>query len=541
MSERNIVPALTQSDINFDIHPNSAKSELIAPTMSSTQFMNQLKSFGLSDSRQLPAEFSWKDYDFLSPPLNQGHCGSCWAMSSTSSLADRFMIQEKRDGLVLNPLPTIICTDKECRNHPRALGSSCTAGCAGGFPEHCQDFFSTMGAVENKQGNGYPTWENYCESQGQCCDKACQQNPQSSPVMKCKEIKGGFYTSMETPPSLTVIDEGTKTVKINQTIGNIKREIMENGPIVGKFAVFGDFIANHSGLKTNGKEFDWSSTNHIYINGAYDQELKKSFQHLAKNTPNGDPEKIKILSEGKMPVKTDGCLSGVSPSKTLAGWHAVEIVGWGRQQIENDHEHKNDHKHKNKDIDYWVVKNSWGTKWNKGGYYKFAINTDGKINSKCGFDIPIKERGFLQGGTVAFTLSDKNNPTWKGKKINLNKTLKNTENNNNTRDFPLWAKILSVLTVILLICIMVYVYIHHFNKSSRPSDSRQSTPYTSYLPSASRPSTPYRPSASRQSTPYRPSASRQSTPYTTKTISQVKTQTSPSYTPVIYSPTKYSI
>ena len=481
MTERNIIPALTQRDVNFNVHPNKAGAELIAPTMSSTQFMNQLKSFGLSDIKQLPINFSWTDHKFLSPPLNQGHCGCCWAMSATSSLADRFMIKEEIDGLVLNPLPTIICTDKECR---RSGTPSCTKGCAGGFPEHCKDFFATIGGFQNTPDHSYPTWEEYCKSQGNCCDKGCQKNPTSSPSMQCKKEKnGGFYTTTNTP-SLTVVDQNTNTIKINETIGNIKREIMENGPIVGKFAVYGDFIANHSGLlKQNGQEFNWGSTNGIYIHKSYTAELKKSLQHLAKNTPDGDQEKLKILQHGKMPVTTDnGHLYGAEPSKTLAGWHAVEIVGWGRQEIKNDHEDVNSHGHKNKYIDYWIVKNSWGTQWNGNGYYKFGMNTDGKINSQCGFDIPIKTRAGFQGGTVAFIIDEKRKPpNWKGNKINF--SLK--KGNNEELPFPLWAKILSVITILLLIGFMIFVYIHHFKNKSYQNKSIPSpvpSPVPSYSP-----------------------------------------------------------
>ena len=517
MSNRNIVPALTQADVNFNIHPNKAGAELIAPTMSSTQFMNQLKSFGLSDVKQIPVNFSWKDSNFLSPPLNQGHCGSCWAMSSTSSLADRFMIKEQRDGLVLNPLPTIICTDKECR---RGGSSACTKGCAGGFPEHCKDFFATMGAVPNTPGQSYPTWEEYCEKQGNCCDEGCQKNPVSSPSMKCHlDKKGGFYTT-ENTPSLTVVDKNTDTIKINETIGNIKREIMENGPIVGKFAVYGDFIANHSGLlKSNGKEFNWGSTNNIYLHSSYDTELKKSLQHLAKSTPEGDPEKLKILQEGKMPVTTDsGHLYGAEPSKTLAGWHAVEIVGWGREELKNDHDHVNDHGHKNKYLDYWVVKNSWGNKWNGDGYYKFAINTNGKNNSECGFDIPIKTRAGFQGGTVAFNLDDQRKPPiWKGNKIDFSHKDKDKDKDKGgDTGFPIWAKILSIITVLVLIGLLVFIYIHHFKNKS--SDYSQSKSMPSPVPS------------------YSSMANKQQ-------VTSNKTYSPTGYSPTykIYSPIKYSI
>ena len=41
-----------------------------------------------------------------------------------------------------------------------------------------------------------------------------------------------------------------------------------------------------------------------------------------------------------------GQIVGEVASKVLKGFHSVEIVGWG---------------------EYWIVKNSWGDKWNKDG------------------------------------------------------------------------------------------------------------------------------------------------------------------------------
>ena len=51
---------------------------------------------------ELPKSFDgrevWKG--LITPPKNQGTCGSCWAFASTGVLADRFNIQSDRKSVV---------------------------------------------------------------------------------------------------------------------------------------------------------------------------------------------------------------------------------------------------------------------------------------------------------------------------------------------------------------------------------------------------------------------------------------------------------
>ena len=50
----------------------------------------------------------WKG--LLTPPMDQGRCGSCWAFSSTAMLSDRFNIQSMgMMHIVLSPTKLILC------------------------------------------------------------------------------------------------------------------------------------------------------------------------------------------------------------------------------------------------------------------------------------------------------------------------------------------------------------------------------------------------------------------------------------------------
>ena len=433
MSSRNILRSLTQANITHDEHPNNANPLATAPTITSNNLQTKLLALGMSAADELPEEFDWRTQPgvILTPPMNQGGCGNCWAMSSTSSFADRWMISTGKTGLVFDPFATTVCTTNQDGNTE--------GGCGGGLPENCQTYFETIGA--SISSDECISWDYYCQQTNKCCT-GCP--PKISPAMSCDEIgcKGGFKAVEGRLLAGTVLTNGK--VDQQKTIHSIKADIRLHGPVVAKFAVFGDFYAGDSGMiVAEGKTFKWENTNGIYINGKYEEQLAQSFKQLAVNTSTGDPEKLKILAQGLMPSENStGQIVGNTASQTLKGFHAVEIVGWG----------------KDKDFgEYWIVKNSWGDKWNNDGYFKFAINTDGQINAACGMDIPLTmQDGKLFGGTISFIPTGDLNMTWPGMKDSdkpkaISKTisigLKGTSGGNKW-----WIWVLVAIAIIALLC-----------------------------------------------------------------------------------------
>jgi hypothetical protein len=388
MTSRNILRSLTHKD-EPELHPNNANPLSTAPAISEQDFTSKLLSLGMASADDIPLEFDWRNVPgvILTKPMDQGLCGNCWAISSTQSFADRWMVASGYTGLVLDPLSTTLCVKSD---------GSAPGGCKGGLPESCQEYFAQVGA--SIANSNCMSWKEYCKENKKCYT--------DSPI-SCEELgcTGGFKAVPGRMTAGTVLKG--EQISNAETIHNIKADIKLHGPVVSKFQVFGDFYVGDSGLVvTDGDKkdepFKWENTNGIYINGNYDNQLANSFRQLAKDTKFGDHDKLQVLENGLMPTTNKyGQIVGEFSSRVTKGFHAVEIVGWGSD---------------NKWGDYWIVKNSWGEKWNKNGYFKFGINTDGYRNAVCGMDIPVKRpNGQLFGGTVSFIpfVSGKKWPTMK--------------------------------------------------------------------------------------------------------------------------------
>ena len=310
--------------------------------------------------KQLPQSFDWANQTSMTDPNVQGGitqlirgppnqllCGSAWAANAVAVLGDRWSIYS--NGAIYNPRLSVTyvlsCLEKD------------KYGCNGGLASAACKFLEQNGAPTDKcQSYGWCGQDNYCSGQVRFlsgyqdasdndignfnylvpdCHNDCTKgpNPQTTSGSFWLYSKGGDFKLYKARSGSTKMLTSPKT---------IKSEIFLNGPVLSTFLVWSDFVIGPA-IGGN-KDMGWSYTNNIYIHGSQDSVFKTR--------------------------------SGKKASELYLGAHTVSIVGWGVDIVPRIGT-----------VPYWVIRNTWSSQWQNGGYAKFAMYP---YNQQCGLDVPCK-------------------------------------------------------------------------------------------------------------------------------------------------------
>lgn len=273
--------------------------------------------------------------DTLTAPVNQGLCGSCWAISTTQSLRDR--INRKRKSLLAPPLSFQFVIDCATNCVTFQGREGCSLDCNGGFLSTSYEFLKVVGTVrEDFYPNRHDDESGIDHIDGTSGEaQSCPASiPESEPVYKCL----GFYNVHVFPDMFGITNARLRPrirspEQIKANADNIAEEIFINGPVSVCFNLFSDF-----------RDF-WmhpNSSNMVYQIG---WKLKKAVRDTID--PVGD-----IRWGSELPAKY-----GI----TFKTGHSVSIVGYGVQ-----------HDDEGNKVDYWICRNSWGYAPNTlhNGYFK---------------------------------------------------------------------------------------------------------------------------------------------------------------------------
>jgi cathepsin B len=147
----------------------------------------------------------------VSEVRNQEHCGSCWAFSAASTLADRFCVASKgQDKVILSHQDMVSCDSKD-------------KGCHGGLLDRAWDYLEKSGIVAEEC---FPYVSGDGKNVPHCPHGTCINA--SSPFTKYRAV-------LASPKPLTCAPQ-------------IKKEIFENGPVQTGFMVHEDFMHYKSGI-----------------------------------------------------------------------------------------------------------------------------------------------------------------------------------------------------------------------------------------------------------------------------------------------------
>jgi cathepsin B len=272
-------------------------------------------------------EFTFpKSYDLrskVSPPVNQGSCGSCWAIAAVQCVEDRLRLKHGKSKIPTLSYQHVNDCSSNCVIYRGRKG--CSNDCRGGFLTSAFEFIRTKGVLSAADYKAKFGEVHGSLHVGSDVRSKCSLQP-GHEKMKRWKIDGyyhvmlfphlyGISNAREVHPILNTPDNAANTK-------NIQEEIYRNGPVATCFNMFSDFstFASHN----RGEEEVYS---------------------LGWETPDADVHPV-----GDMEWST----SRPGPGNLIfVTGHAVSIVGWGVTPRGK--------------VPYWWVKNSWGM---MGGFIK---------------------------------------------------------------------------------------------------------------------------------------------------------------------------
>ena len=265
----------------------------------------------------------WKG--LLTKVRNQGKCGSCWAFASTSTLADRFNIQSAGQLHVeLSPAKLLLCD---------FMGSEYSVA----HPELQQDDLNKINA--DSIGNGecrgntlYDAWR-YLYLLGTVTEQCIPYDKSTNAEFSFNSVAD--FSGNDKLPFCTVVSGPTMDMCSDVAQNNV------TGDEYGTPARFYRCLHFYS---IAGTEKDGGSE--LFIRQSiYSRGPVSTGMVVYPDFYSFDPKTDIYEWNGKGdPV----------------GGHAIEIVGWGVEDGKR----------------YWIIKNSWGPEWGRGGFFYIARGTN---------------------------------------------------------------------------------------------------------------------------------------------------------------------
>ena len=186
--------------------------------------------------RDMPAEFDarkeWPHCPSIGEIRDQGSCGSCWAFGSAEAMTDRICIGSK------GKVNARISTEDLV-----ACCGGCGFGCMGGDPLAAWTYFMDQGVVTGGAYNSHQGCQPYeiapCEHHVNGTRGPCKEGD----TPRChKTCESGYSLSYEQDKHY-----GKKAMALEGE-EDMKKHIMEEGPITAAFNVFADFPSYKSGV-----------------------------------------------------------------------------------------------------------------------------------------------------------------------------------------------------------------------------------------------------------------------------------------------------
>jgi len=245
IDEINEAATTWKAGVNFD--PNTPKEHIVKLLGSKgVQIVNHenIHTYKTHDpaydsvSGNIPKKFDarrkWRNCKTIGAIRDQGNCGSCWAVATSSAFADRLCIATDGE---FNQLLSIEETAFCCK--------LCGFGCNGGYPIRAWGYFKRHGIVTGGDYNTTDGCAPYrvppCPYDQETGNNTCQGKPSES-NHHCRKYCYG---------DLDVIysdDHRYTRDSYRLSYSAIQKDILTFGPVEASFDVYDDFVNYKSGV-----------------------------------------------------------------------------------------------------------------------------------------------------------------------------------------------------------------------------------------------------------------------------------------------------
>eukprot|EP00928_Gymnodinium_smaydae_P079630 TRINITY_DN63508_c0_g1_i1.p1 TRINITY_DN63508_c0_g1~~TRINITY_DN63508_c0_g1_i1.p1 ORF type:complete len:382 (-),score=38.59 TRINITY_DN63508_c0_g1_i1:82-1227(-) len=287
----------------------------------------------------MPNEWDWRNVDgvdYTSANMMQhapgpSYCGACYAFAATSHLNDRFNVARKNAWPTARLSVQVLIT----------CGSSMPAGCNGGDVSAALKFIHEHG-LPDETCHSYQAQNLTCNALAVCQDCMTGYTPtcwarKHFPVYRIKE-----YGQILPQGDLFMKDPIQKQLVIDDMVMRMKAEIWKRGPIVCQIACPDPAVMTDP-FHSRGYVDDYTP---------FFNDEGKDFSPF-------------VMHDTKFTCKTGDWNTCVD--------HDVVVSGWGESS----------------GTPYWLVRNSWGTWWGDGGWFRIIMGVNNLgIESRCDFGVP---------------------------------------------------------------------------------------------------------------------------------------------------------
>ena len=306
----------------------------------------------------------WEYADYLSPIMNQGSCGSCWAFATVGAMSSRFAFFTNQKVKLLSSTYLVMCATPEFSTVAQPV-----YGCFGGNLAQAFWFLAQNGVVAQDCLNvSLSNWlPGDTSIQRRVISRACTEPVgMRRPVL----VRADVATTRDVHLSDVFV-----SCPLNKCITSCGSSDSDGAGVVCNAAVEIPFLYKLAiAYIVGGSEGQQNTSERnirleMYRNGpsATGFEVRSDFIDFWKGVLEG---RLRGVDAVYVP-------QAVSETNPIMGNHAVQLIGWGVYParavgVANA-----------TDVKYWIVANSWGasntgltpealTDWGNNGYFLFV-------------------------------------------------------------------------------------------------------------------------------------------------------------------------